>query len=180
MYCKNCGNQMSENERFCSNCGAEIKSYTAYATEDLGKVERNIDCGKEAKKKLLSIIVIAVMFVVDAAIYMDSGNDTLEMLGKVFMVLAVALGAYSPIMYLNYQKRFCSIKEKGITGVGCGTVDFINKSYSFAYTDIVSIRKRKMLSLVEVQTRSEKIGVFLPTKEINSVYNTLQSKMNHR
>lgn len=180
MYCKNCGNQMSENERFCSRCGAEHKSYTVNVSEALGEVERNIDCGKEAKKKLLSIIAIAIMFVVDAAIYMDSGNDTLEMLGKFLIVLALALAGYSPIMYLNYQKRFCLIKENGVTGVGCGTVDFINKDYNFAYEDIVSIKKRKMFSQIEVQTRREKIGVFLPTKEINSVYNILQSKIKHR
>ena len=180
MYCKNCGNQMSANERFCSNCGVEMKFYDVSASEDLGEVERNIDCGKEAKKKLLSLILVAVVIVFDAVIYMDSGNDTLELMGKFFVVLAIALGGYSPIMYLNYQKRFCLIKEKGVTGVGCGTVDFINKSYSFAYTDIVSIRKRTLLSVGDGQPRSEKIGVFLPMKEINSVYNILQSKMNHR
>lgn len=180
MYCKKCGNQMGENERFCSRCGEEYRSYTADVSKDLGEVERNIDCGKEANKKLLSLILVAVVVVFDAVIYMDSGNDTLELMGKFFVVLAIALGGYSPIMYLNYQKRFCLIKENGVTGVGCGTVDFINKDYSFSYADIVSIRKRKMLSQIEVQTKKEKISVFLPAKEINSVYNILLAKMNRR
>ena len=171
---------MGENERFCSSCGEEYRSYTADVSKELGEVERNIDCGKEAKKRLVSNIIVAVLFVFDATIYIDSRNDTLEMLGKFILALAVALAVYTPIMYLNYQKRFCLIKENGINGVGCGTVDFINKEYSFAYEDIVSIRKRKMLSQIEVQTRHEKIGVFLPTKEINSVYNILLAKMNRR
>ena len=37
MYCKKCGNEIKDNEKFCSNCGAERPSMEAEEQKPLDK-----------------------------------------------------------------------------------------------------------------------------------------------
>ncbi len=107
---------------------------------------------------------------------MNAGNSTIEMMGKFFLFLALAAAVYSPFIYLTYQKRFCLIKENSVSGIGCGTTDFTNSNYEFKYSEVISVQKKKLLQQVVVLTADKKISVFLPSKEINSVYEHIRSK----
>lgn len=44
MYCKNCGNELSNDAKFCSNCGTEIKEKREVVFE--GKIHKCPNCGE--------------------------------------------------------------------------------------------------------------------------------------
>lgn len=181
MYCKNCGSEIKSEEKFCSKCGAAtVQKTSESATVNRDEIIKRIDCGNSGITKMISMIIIGVFFAVDAVIYMDSGDDTIELMGKLFLVLAIAVAACGPIMYMNYQKRFCLIKKDGISGVTCGTTDFTNSPFEFKYSEVISVQKKKFASQVIVQTANKKIGIFLPGKEIKTVYEHINSEINKK
>lgn len=48
MYCKNCGNELSEDAKFCSNCGIEVKEKNENKREMVfeGKIHKCPNCGE--------------------------------------------------------------------------------------------------------------------------------------
>lgn len=181
MFCKNCGNEIKDDVKFCSNCGAEyIKDTPVSITSKPDNVIRRIDCAKGGLKKSICAIIVAGYLAVIAHFYMDAGNSTLEMMGKAILFLAFALAIYSPFIYFTYQKRFCLIKESSVSGIGCGTTDFTNNRYEFKYSEVISVQKKKLMQLVVVQTADKKISVFLPSNEIDNVYEHIRSKSQNK
>lgn len=176
MFCKKCGKEISEKEKFCSNCGVEVMDKSEFDTAKDDAVIRRIDCAKSGKTKAFIMIICAVFVAIDGFIYSDMGNDIVEGIGKVFIFLAfilAALGVYSAMLY---QKRFCLLKTDSVCGVTCGTIDLLNENFEFRYEDVVSVQKKKLMQTVSVQTKYKKINIFLPAKELNSVYELLLQK----
>lgn len=181
MFCKNCGNEIKQDIKFCPNCGTECMREKYLATEsENDTVIRRIDCAKGGLTKAISIVIVAVYLAILAYFYMSMGNSTIEIMGKFFLFLALALAIYSPFVYMTYQKRFCLIKENSVSGIGCGATDFTNCNYEFKYSEVISVQKKKLMQQVVVQTANKKISVFLPKKEINNVYEHILSKSTNR
>lgn len=179
MFCKNCGTEINANEKFCSKCGAKVSQEFSEGSEiSSNEIIKKIDCGKSGITKMITMIFLGIILAVDAIIYMDSGDSTIELMGKIFLVLAIIVAAAGPVSYMNYQKRFCLIKKDGISGVTCGTTDFTNIPFEFRYSQVISVQKKKLMSQVVVQTADKKIAIFLPGKEINSVYEYIKSEIN--
>lgn len=68
MFCKNCGNQMSENDKVCSSCGTPVAATEVYA--DAGAKNK----GKKGKKTILVIGVAVVILIL--AFLLFGGSDT--------------------------------------------------------------------------------------------------------
>lgn len=58
MYCKNCGNELSENARFCAKCGAKIDETKAI---DISKATGNQSHPPKSKKIVVSIVTIVAL-----------------------------------------------------------------------------------------------------------------------
>lgn len=178
MYCKNCGIEINVNDKFCSECGAKVSQENSQRPEmNNSEIIKKIDCEKSGIIKMITMIFLGIFFAVNAVIYMDSGDSTIELIGKILLVFAIIYVVISPIYHMNYRKRFCLIKKDGISGVTCGTTDLTNTSFEFLYSEVISVKKNKAANLVVVQTANKKIDIFLPYKEINFVYEHINGQI---
>ena len=57
MYCRKCGNEIAEGEKFCAECGTPVE------TENNVEAESNVDNRKKSNKKWIPIILVLLLFV---------------------------------------------------------------------------------------------------------------------
>lgn len=69
MYCKDCGNELKENEIFCSRCGAQVEGSET-------KVSSKAGTGTTFKIMIIVVILLANISVVGMPFYRLLGRDT--------------------------------------------------------------------------------------------------------
>lgn len=96
MYCTKCGNELQEESRFCTNCGAPIEIPQQDEEKPLVSVQGNnqlkkedIYCAKEHKKRrygLIAIIIILIVSIigVSGTAFWYLGGD--EILNDIFRI----------------------------------------------------------------------------------------------
>ena len=178
MFCEKCGKELLGNETFCSKCGPEVIHTPVQEIREDDVVIRRIDCASSGKIKAIMMIICAVFIAVEGVIYTEMGNSVVESMGKFFIFLAVALAVLGVYSGMLYQKRFCLLKNNSVCGVSCGTIDLVNEKFEFNYSDVISVQKKKLMQIISVQTKYTKVNIFLPSKELNSVYELLLQKTN--
>lgn len=92
MYCDNCGNEIAEISKFCSSCGAEVK------TQKVKEEYVEIVTPKEEKSNILNSITSVIFFIAAFAIGKFLGL-------VVFLFIAAwAIGEWFPKWYMKREK----------------------------------------------------------------------------
>jgi predicted nucleic acid-binding Zn ribbon protein len=68
MFCKKCGNQMMENEKFCTSCGTAVQE-----NENVNTSEIQVKSKNKSKKKIIIIGVVAAILIF-CFCFLESGD----------------------------------------------------------------------------------------------------------
>lgn len=173
MYCKTCGNQIEEGTAFCPSCGTKASNAPSVGNPEAsqGRTGKRINCDSLAKGNLITNSIFGIFFVTIGAYYLNNlsyyNYDVEKAMGILFIVLGIFSIISAVVKYLIYKERFLSINEHGITGVGPGTHDFINKKFNILYKDIISVEKKKLTKVILIQTATSKNTIAIPQREVD-------------
>jgi len=87
MFCKNCGNEINNNDKFCSKCGKEVQNTIETSTLD------NVDYLDKPKKLVkISLICTIISFIMVAITSNGNDNNIVWNISKI--VFAISLITY--------------------------------------------------------------------------------------
>lgn len=84
MYCKNCGTQINENQKFCPKCGLKNHLEPINDITKLNNFTSDIVVGKTMNKKLItSILIFILLVIVIVSVALITGNrDEVSIVGN--------------------------------------------------------------------------------------------------
>ena len=88
MYCNNCGNELKENEQFCSKCGAKIQKANV-------EIKNSYEKEYETSKKTLKMSLISMLLVAIISILLNTFSDFGAYVGKYLFIIAIAIAFVS-------------------------------------------------------------------------------------
>ena len=139
MYCKNCGNKLDSNSKFCSSCGFE---------NNIQSIEqKNIEKNKNEKNKWLWIILIipVVSFLIYGAIvFIDMSRNMMSDFSD-FMGFDERYDINEFVNYMNEKYTDDTFTYKNITGghLGSNTKKVLVESQKYPRKPITVIRTRE-------------------------------------
>ena len=134
MFCTECGTQLSEGSKFCSNCGASIF------------VDNNVEEVKSGKSRLNQDRSTAKEFEVNPSL-VEQTNFSYESSLKVGLLCVVTLGIYYLFLLHKWIKSINAASEK----------DFIDPAVAIVIT-IVTLGAAAIYFDYQIVVRSEKIA----------------------
>ncbi|MBQ9247045.1 MAG: zinc-ribbon domain-containing protein [Ruminococcus sp.] len=132
MYCKNCGNEMIDGARFCTNCGAKVETpsvdqsmptpITFVNTQPapptypaLSQTSRPLSTPNPVAGFILSII--GLVHTLCAWIIVIFGGFYNNIFALIYGVIGLIFGVISLILILIYRSKYLSLHGIGIVGL---------------------------------------------------------------
>jgi hypothetical protein len=155
MYCPNCGNQNSADQKFCRSCGLGLQKVAQTLTEQLPtKFDRSLHQKKERYEKLgvaaLSIfgagVAIPFLYGVFYKMMWTQGRITAG-LGTLALILVLASGLISVILFAKAKELKETPADRPLPrGVANNTAELLHESVPQTPVFSVAERTTELLS----------------------------------
>lgn len=124
MYCPNCGNKTSSDQKFCRSCGLGLQKIAESLTEQLPtRLDNSLQQRKERLEKLgvaaLSIFGAGVLIPILYSIFykmMWTQGKVLAGLGLLAMIIVLACGVLSTILFAKANELKETRAKPNLTG----------------------------------------------------------------
>lgn len=121
MFCKNCGNELGNNERFCTSCGTENTNTNEIKNETARSINKSVSDGLNVEyigffprlfAYLMDILFIIVLSFIAGSIFGSLGlltSDTANLLGLIIAILYFSIQE-SSAKQATFGKQIMGIK----------------------------------------------------------------------
>lgn len=135
MFCKNCGTEISESQKFCPKCGEKNQVNKILNEQNLTNTYVRYSITDKGKKTGYLICVVGFLYIICIGAFIGL-SDSLDNIYK-FALAALCLGgAYLIIIGAFVQRKFvCIYNDKVIMNQGL----ILGKNIEFVYNEIINI-----------------------------------------